>query len=149
MLVRGDTTRDRHASCWFMWNSCQLQVRVLDLLLPSLVPPTQLELHHASTNNNEDTRPLPPSPYHPFVLFAWQKSPLYFLPAWGGFCSWGISGEDWWTKHNLGPTTDPGCWIITDDDVLHVFHRCDAVRDGGRMKPSKRHTFISSTTTGN
>lgn len=65
------------------------------------------------------------SPPRAFPFPILQKSPLYFLPAWGGFCGWGISGEDWWTKYNLGPDADPRCWMITEDDVLRVFHRCD------------------------
>ncbi|CAM9677037.1 unnamed protein product [Sphacelaria rigidula] len=45
------------------------------------------------------------------------------MPAWGGFCSWGISNEDWWTKDSLGPDADPHSWLITDDGVLHFFRR--------------------------
>ena len=52
-----------------------------------------------------------------------QQEPLNYIPAWGGFCSWGISREDWWTAETLGPDTDPNYWVITDDGVLHFFRR--------------------------
>ncbi|CAN0059885.1 unnamed protein product [Ascophyllum nodosum] len=50
-----------------------------------------------------------------------EQEPLNYIPAWGGFCSWGISREDWWTAETLGPDTDPNYWVITDDGVLHFF----------------------------
>eukprot|EP00752_Nemacystus_decipiens_P012140 g10763.t1 len=50
-----------------------------------------------------------------------EAQPLAYIPAWGGFCSWGIAGETWWTRDNLGPQADPELWLITDEGRLHFF----------------------------
>ncbi|CAN0556487.1 unnamed protein product, partial [Laminaria digitata] len=52
-----------------------------------------------------------------------QAEPLSYIPAWGGFCSYGISEEDWWTRANLGPDADPNSWLITEGGSLHFFRR--------------------------
>ncbi|CAN0276965.1 unnamed protein product [Ectocarpus sp. 12 AP-2014] len=50
-----------------------------------------------------------------------EASPLDYIPAWGGFCAFGIAAEDWWTESTLGPPSDPNSWLITDDNVLRIF----------------------------
>ncbi|CAM9763622.1 unnamed protein product [Ectocarpus sp. 13 AM-2016] len=50
-----------------------------------------------------------------------EASPLDFIPVWGGFCSYGIAQEGYWTVSNLGPPSDPNSWLITDDNVLRIF----------------------------
>ncbi|CAB1096374.1 unnamed protein product [Ectocarpus sp. CCAP 1310/34] len=50
-----------------------------------------------------------------------EESPKSYIPQWGGFCSWGISREDWWTADELGPPADPNQWLITNDGGLHFF----------------------------
>ncbi|CAM9730404.1 unnamed protein product [Scytosiphon promiscuus] len=50
-----------------------------------------------------------------------EASPLDYMPAWGGFCAWGISNEPWWNADNLGPDADPNVWLITDDKELYFF----------------------------
>ncbi|CAM9523032.1 unnamed protein product [Pylaiella littoralis] len=52
-----------------------------------------------------------------------EESPLDYIPAWGGFCSYGIALEDGWNPNDLGPHADPDSWYITDDNVLHIFRR--------------------------
>ena len=47
-------------------------------------------------------------------LRTFLKDPEKYLPAWGGFCAWGISSEDMWTTYNLGPKSDPDSWSIID-----------------------------------
>lgn len=59
----------------------------------------------------------------PIRTLSSQEQPTRYIPAWGGFCSWGISEEDWWTAENLGPQADPNMWLITDDGILHFFRR--------------------------
>ncbi|CAM9400890.1 unnamed protein product, partial [Laminaria digitata] len=49
--------------------------------------------------------------------------PDKYLPAWGGFCSYGIAKERIWKTSNLGPFADPSKWKILSDDRLHVFRR--------------------------
>ncbi|CAM9662147.1 unnamed protein product [Scytosiphon promiscuus] len=50
-----------------------------------------------------------------------EANPNTYIPAWGGFCSWGISREDFWSKDTLGPDADPNQWLITSDGKLHFF----------------------------
>ncbi|CAN0450469.1 unnamed protein product [Ectocarpus sp. 12 AP-2014] len=50
-----------------------------------------------------------------------EASPLDYIPAWGGFCSYGIAQEGYWTVSTLGPPSDPNSWLITDDNVLRIF----------------------------
>jgi hypothetical protein len=56
----------------------------------------QYEFHFSTTKNRD--------------LFI--AEPEKYLPAYGGFCSWGVSGEDMWTTYNLGPKSDPDVWKI-------------------------------------
>ncbi|CAM9360263.1 unnamed protein product, partial [Hapterophycus canaliculatus] len=51
------------------------------------------------------------------------SDPLAYLPAWGGFCSYGVAAEDFWTPDTLGPFSNPSKWIIGSDGKLHVFRR--------------------------
>lgn len=50
-----------------------------------------------------------------------EENPLAYIPAWGGFCGWGIAREDWWDKDTLGPDADPNLWLISDEGKLHFF----------------------------
>jgi hypothetical protein len=46
--------------------------------------------------------------------------PKKYLPAYGGFCAWGIGEESWWTAETLGPNANPNVWKILDGR-LYVF----------------------------
>lgn len=50
-----------------------------------------------------------------------ESDPERYLPAWGGFCSYGIAKEPVWKTNNLGPFADPSKWKILSDNRLHVF----------------------------
>ena len=52
-----------------------------------------------------------------------QNDPAYYIPAWGGFCSYGIAHEVVENVGILGPAADPGHWWI-EDEVLYLFRRC-------------------------
>lgn len=58
------------------------------------------------------------------------------MPAWGGFCSYGVATESVWTADNLGPFGDPSEWIIYGGK-LYIFRRwvggVPAVGGGGSM----------------
>ncbi|CAN0007944.1 unnamed protein product [Ascophyllum nodosum] len=54
-------------------------------------------------------------------LRLFENEPLKFIPAWGGFCSYGIANESVWTDTTLGPFSDPTKWEILPDGRLHVF----------------------------
>lgn len=46
-------------------------------------------------------------------------APEYYIPAFGGFCSYGVSRETVWTPSNMGPTSDPEQqWIIFNDRLF-------------------------------
>ncbi|CAM9169713.1 unnamed protein product [Ectocarpus sp. 8 AP-2014] len=45
---------------------------------------------------------------------------LKYVPAWGGFCSYGIANEPVWTSTTLGPFGNPSKWGIYDGR-LHIF----------------------------
>ncbi|CAN0022069.1 unnamed protein product, partial [Laminaria digitata] len=49
--------------------------------------------------------------------------PERYLPAWGGFCSYGVANETVWTGTTLGPFGDPSKWAIFADNRLHIFRR--------------------------
>ncbi|CAM9697040.1 unnamed protein product [Scytosiphon promiscuus] len=49
-----------------------------------------------------------------------ESDPVRYLPAWGGFCSYGISHEIVWNQDNLGPSSNPDYWLIVDDQ-LYLF----------------------------
>lgn len=52
-----------------------------------------------------------------------QENPEAYLPAFGGFCSFGIAAETVWNRDNLGPFADPSKWKIMPDGTLRVFRR--------------------------
>eukprot|EP00752_Nemacystus_decipiens_P016488 g14739.t1 len=54
-------------------------------------------------------------------LRAFEADPLKYLPAYGGFCSYGIANEPVWTDTTLGPFGNPSKWKISRDDRLHIF----------------------------
>ena len=33
-----------------------------------------------------------------------------YAPAWGGFCAYGVSGEDWWTAADMSAQGNPNVW---------------------------------------
>ena len=49
--------------------------------------------------------------------------PAKYVPKFGGFCSYGISDETFWTKSTLGPFSNPNVWRIVDGRLL-VFMYC-------------------------
>jgi len=53
-------------------------------------------------------------------LKLFEMSPETYVPQWGGFCSYGIAEETWWTKSSLGPEGNPDVWQIIDGK-LHFF----------------------------
>lgn len=55
--------------------------------------------------------------------FCSQSDPVRYVPAWGGFCSYGIAHEVEWNENVLGPNADPDYWWIKDG-VLYLFKRC-------------------------
>ncbi|CAN0039334.1 unnamed protein product [Ectocarpus fasciculatus] len=55
-------------------------------------------------------------------LRTFESDPLKYIPAWGGFCSYGVAAEKFWTADILGPFGDPSKWLILPGDGrLHVF----------------------------
>lgn len=54
---------------------------------------------------------------------AFEEDPARFAPKFGGFCSYGISDETFWTKSTLGPFSNPNVWRVVDDRLL-VFMYC-------------------------
>lgn len=52
-----------------------------------------------------------------------QSAPEKYLPAFGGFCSFGVAAEPVWTADTLGPFGDPSKWTISSDGRLHIFRR--------------------------
>ena len=53
-------------------------------------------------------------------LELFKKDPSRYLPANGGFCSWGIAEESWWTVDTMGPSVDPNVWELIDGK-LYLF----------------------------
>ena len=53
-----------------------------------------------------------------------KNDPDYYLPAYGGYCAWGISGEYcpdyYWKKDCLGPSSNWGIWTI-QNERLYLF----------------------------
>ena len=51
-----------------------------------------------------------------------KKDPTYYIPAYGGYCAWGISGEYcpdyFWNKDCLGPSANWGYWTIQNDRLF-------------------------------
>ena len=58
---------------------------------------------------------------------AFVEAPRRYAPAWGAFCAYGITSEDWWTPMTLGPNTDPDVWRIVDGR-LFLFMYCQPER---------------------
>ena len=56
-----------------------------------------------------------------------QSNPVRYLPAFGGFCSYGISREIIWNETNLGPASNPDFWLIYEDQ-LYLFRRYSSMR---------------------
>lgn len=47
------------------------------------------------------------------------EDPDYYVPAFGGFCSYGVAEETVWSASNMGPQSDPEeQWIIYDDRLF-------------------------------
>lgn len=80
----------------------------------------------------------------PIISYAFQERPLAYIPAWGSFCSYGISQEDWWTKDTLGPEADPDLWFITDEGVLHFFRRCGRAQGATAICRSVLNTLYNT-----
>ena len=47
---------------------------------------------------------------------------MRYLPAFGAFCSYGISCEPIWNEDILGPQSNPDYWLIHHDQ-LYLFRR--------------------------
>lgn len=47
---------------------------------------------------------------------------MRYIPAWGGFCSYGVAREIIWNVENLGPASNPDYWTIYNG-VLYLFRR--------------------------
>lgn len=45
-------------------------------------------------------------------LALFEADPTAYLPQYGGFCSWGIAEEEWWTADTLGPNANPDVWEV-------------------------------------
>ena len=58
---------------------------------------------------------------------AFMRAPRRYAPAWGAFCAYGISSEDWWTPATLGPNTNPDVWRIVGSR-LFLFMYCEPER---------------------
>uniref|UniRef100_A0A7S3JR48 YHS domain-containing protein n=1 Tax=Aureoumbra lagunensis TaxID=44058 RepID=A0A7S3JR48_9STRA len=63
------------------------------------------------------------------------SNPDKYVPKFGGFCSYGITNEFFWTKDTLGPNANKNVWIIYDDH-LFVFMYC-----------TPEHKFVSRNIT--
>ena len=62
---------------------------------------------------------------------AFMRAPRRYAPAWGAFCAYGISSEDWWTPATLGPNTNPDVWRIVgspNGSRLFLFMYCEPER---------------------
>ncbi|CAN0483288.1 unnamed protein product [Ectocarpus sp. 12 AP-2014] len=53
-------------------------------------------------------------------LRVFENDKLKYVPAWGGFCSYGIANESVWTSTTLGPFGNPSKWGIYGGR-LHIF----------------------------
>ncbi|CAM9998835.1 unnamed protein product [Ectocarpus sp. 6 AP-2014] len=53
-------------------------------------------------------------------LLVFEHDKLKYVPAWGGFCSYGIANEPVWTSTTLGPFGNPSKWGIYGGR-LHIF----------------------------
>ncbi|CAM9696970.1 unnamed protein product [Scytosiphon promiscuus] len=57
-------------------------------------------------------------------LRTFENDPVKYLPAWGGFCSYGVANETWWTNTTIGPFGNPAKWEIlgrSGETRLHIF----------------------------
>jgi len=49
-----------------------------------------------------------------------------YLPQWGGFCSYGISTENWWTWEQVkaaGPDGNPDVWLILNGHIYFFMYK--------------------------
>lgn len=69
-----------------------------------------------------------------------QSNPEKYVPAFGGFCSFGVAAEPVWTAHTLGPFGDASKWTISLDGRLHVFRRWVDVAADACCKGADRGT---------
>ncbi|CAM9720603.1 unnamed protein product [Heterosigma akashiwo] len=54
-----------------------------------------------------------------------ESSPETYVPAWGGFCSYGVSQESWWTAETMrAGVYASGAWRVVDGR-LFLFHDPD------------------------
>ena len=72
---------------------------------------------------------------------AFMRAPRRYAPAWGAFCAYGISSEDWWTPATLGPATAPPSPPLPDSRRLrtrrrHVHRRAAAAAAAARPSPA-------------
>ena len=49
-----------------------------------------------------------------------ETRPYAYVPQFGGFCSWGVAEEKYWSKTTLGPKGGPNTWAIIDGK-LYIF----------------------------
>jgi len=55
-----------------------------------------------------------------------EASPTSYLPKYGGFCSYGISEESWWTWDTIkanGPDGDPNVWEVIDGELFFFMYK--------------------------
>ena len=79
---------------------------------------------------------------------AFVKTPRYYVPQYGGFCSFGVAHEPQWTRKTLGPPVDPDSWLILDDK-LYLFEACTAelyfelnITDGKTRADARWHEWF-------
>uniref|UniRef100_A0A7S3XL42 Uncharacterized protein n=2 Tax=Heterosigma akashiwo TaxID=2829 RepID=A0A7S3XL42_HETAK len=69
-----------------------------------------------------------------------ESDPEKYVPAWGGFCAYGVAEETWWTAETMSAGVVPDAWRIIDGR-LFFFHDIgvaawfaallpDAIREG-------------------
>lgn len=83
-----------------------------------MITPENARIGHETTVAEQAS----PSHLRPAPVARSQSNPGKYTPAFGGFCSWGISHEIIWNPGNLGPQADPNFWLI-HDDRLFLFRR--------------------------
>ena len=60
-------------------------------------------------------------------------NPKKYLPAFGGFCSWGIAEESWWTATTLGPSANPNMWKMINGRLYFFMFRDPKMRFLGEL----------------
>merc|ERR1712046_120663 len=56
-----------------------------------------------------------------------SSSPESYLPQFGGFCSWGVSSESFWSWEDVqanGPAANPDVWAIVDGRLYFFMYPC-------------------------